>query len=218
MFVCVCVCVCVCMFGCCLRRPKTHGGSMWVGGEEERGGRGANAQVPRTLAVCSQAKAAPGLQVMDDGATCTKIAAGNAWGFNVRLERPSADAAGAFTVTWQCVRTGGSNAVFLGWGQPNLGLTDPDPETTSGSFVYVRFGYLSGIGTKHGTSLDRAGMFEANDTLSLVYRPGAVGATAGTLHASRQGAAPQLIFSGLAHDLVPVACFCDQGASWRVVG
>jgi hypothetical protein len=49
-------------------------------------------------------------------------------------------------------------------------------------------------------------------------RPGAAGAMAGTLHASRQGAAPQLIFSGLAHDLVPVVCFGEQGACWRVVG
>jgi hypothetical protein len=113
------------------------------------------------------------------------------------------------------------NGVMMGWGQPTLDLTDTNACNTSGSFVYAHNGGLSGIGMRHlgdSNQLAGGGQFRANDTLSLVYRPGAAGATAGTLHASRQGAAPQLIFSGLAHDLVPVACFGDQGACWRVVG
>jgi hypothetical protein len=174
--------------------------------------------VPRTLAVFSQAQAAPGLQVTDNGATCTRTKVLDESCTSARLERPSADAAGAFTVTWQCVQTGADNFVHLGWGQPTLGLTDDDAIYTSGSFVLALDGDLFGIGKKQpGGSNGLAGGFEANETLSLVYRPGAAGARAGTLHASRQGAAPQLIFSGLAHDLVPVACFWNQGVCWRVV-
>ncbi len=173
--------------------------------------------MPRTLAVFSQAQAAEGLQVTDNGATCTRFKANDGKWINARLERPSADAAGALTVMWQCVQTGAANRVLLGWGQPFLDLTDRDAYKTSGSFVYAFDGALAGIGTKQGSKV-AGGMFEANETMSLVYRPGAAGATAGTLHASRQGAAPQLIFSGLAHDLVPVACFGDcWGACWRVV-
>jgi hypothetical protein len=181
-----------------------------------------NAQAPRTSAVFSQAQAAQGLQVTDNGATCTKTDGGCSW-INARLERPSADATVAFTVTWQCVDPGHAqrNNVMLGWGQPTFSLTDQNAYNTSGSFVYARDGDLYGIGTQHLAGSNQrlaGGRFQANETLSLVYRPGAAGATAGTLHASRQGAAPQLIFSGLAHDLVPVACFHDQGACWRVVG
>ena len=168
----------------------------------------------------SQAQAAQGLQVTDNGATCTRTKDADGDYINARLERPSADAAGAFTVTWQCVQPGANNFVMLGWGQPTLGLTDGSACSTSGSFVYAWNGSLRGIGTRHlGESNQLAGgRFQANETLSLVYRPGAAGATAGTLHASRQGAAPQLIFSGLAHDLVPVAIFGEQGVCWRVVG
>ena len=166
--------------------------------------------MPRTLAVFSQAQAAEGLQVTDNGATCTRTKDHDGNWINARLERPSADAAGAFTVTWQCVKTGGNNDVMLGWGQPTLGLTDDNAYNTSGSFVNAANGLLYGIGTPHGS-------IQVNNIVSLVYRPGAAGARAGTLHSSRQGAAPQLIFSGLAHDLVPVACFYDEGASWRVV-
>ncbi len=110
---------------------------------------------------------------------------------------------------------------MLGWGQPTLGLTDTNAHNTRGSFVGACNGFLFGIGTMElaGSYPQLAGgQFQANETLSLVYRPGAAGAMAGTLHASRQGAAPQLIFSGLAPDLVPVACFYEQGACWRVVG
>ena len=176
--------------------------------------------MPRTLAVFSQAQAAEGLQVTDNGATCTRIKANDGHCINARLERPSADAAGAFIVTWQCVQPGGNNGVMLGWGQPTLGLTDHNACRTSGSFVLARNGALYGIGTQQLAGSNQrlaGGQFQANETLSLVYRPGAAGAMAGTLHASRQGAAPQLIFSGLAHDLVPVACFFDTGACWRVV-
>ncbi len=175
--------------------------------------------MPRTLARFSQAKAAQGLQVTGLGTTCTDTS-GQVW-INACLQRPSADAAGAFTVTWQCVQPGKYNNVILGWGQPTLDLTDDDAYDTSGSFVDACNGDLEGIGTRHlaGSNQQLAGgMFQANEILSLVYRPGAAGATAGTLHASRQGAAPQLIFSGLAHDLVPAACFFEQGACWRVVG
>jgi hypothetical protein len=169
--------------------------------------------------VFSQAQAAEGLQVTDKGTACTRTKDYDGNWINARLERSSPDAAGAFTITWQCVKTGGNNDVMLGWGQPTLDLTDTNAFRTSGSFVRAYNGYLFGIGTRHAGSNQQlaGGMFKANETLSLVYRPGAAGATAGTLHASRQGAAPQLIFSGLAHDLVPVACFLGQGVCWRVV-
>ncbi len=176
--------------------------------------------MPRTLAVFSQAQAAQGLQVTDNGTACTRTKDYDGNRINARLERPSADAAGAFTVTWQCVKPGPGNDVMLGWGQPTLSLTDRYAYYISGSFVYANDGALRGIGTQQLAASNQAlagGRFQANETLSLVYRPGAAGAMAGTLHASRQGAAPQLIFSGLAHDLVPVAMFHDQGACWRVV-
>ena len=188
--------------------------------EKEGGRRRANAQVPRTLAVFNQAHAAEGLQVTDNGATCTRTKVYDGSWRNARLERPSADAAGAFTVTWLCAQPGKHNFVLLGWGQLTLGLTDGSACNTSGSFVDASGGHLLGVGTQQlgGANRLAGGAFQANETLSLIYRPGAAGATVGTLHASRQGAAPQLIFSGLAHDLVPVAMFADHEASWRVVG
>ncbi len=172
----------------------------------------------------SQAQAAKGLQVTDNGTTCTDKTDGRGWR-NARLERPSADAAGAFTVTWQCVHPGRDNYVMLGWDQPTFGLTDGDAYVTSGSLVHAYNGELYVNGSLHGTKelagskqQLAGGRFQENETLSFVYRPGAAGAMAGTLHASRHGAAPQLIFSGLAHDLVPVAYFGAAGACWRVVG
>ncbi len=104
-----------------------------------------NAQVKPTLAVFSQAQAAQGLHVTDNGATCIRTAGGGGWGNNARLERPSADAAGAFSVTWQCVQTAGNNDVMLGWGQPTLGLTDTKAYRTSGSFVRAYDGYLHAL-------------------------------------------------------------------------
>ncbi len=196
--------------------------------------RGACAQWNRKLAVFSQANSAPGLHVKDDGAACQKTAAGGQY-INARLERPSADAEGAFTVTWQCEQRAwhceqrgslfSNNNVKLGWGQPSLDLSDSRAWDTSGSFVDAYTGTLHGTGAKQAARVRLVtGIFQANGTLSLVfrpfslvYRPGAAGAMAGTLHVCRQGAEPQLIFSGLAHDLVPVACFYDQEASWRVV-
>jgi hypothetical protein len=250
---------------------------MRVGVRRREGGE-VNSQRARSLAVFSQANAAQGLQVTDNGATCTDLSVGRGLR-NARLQRPSSDAAGTFTVTWQCVFPGQG---MLGWGSPTLGLTDAKAHETSGSFVYTCNGKLYGIGTKElavqnavqatnraGVAMApgsetgllycgrRLGVFaigllsngqcgptngpqcpdckafyseaipphlfggaiQANETLSLIYRPGAAGASAGTLHASRQGAAPQLIFSRLAHDLVPVACFADgAGGAWRVVG
>jgi hypothetical protein len=181
----------------------------------------ANAQRPSTLAVFSQAKAAKGLQVTDNGTTCTRTETAISGYINARLERPSADTSGAFTVTWQCVQPGVYNQVMLGWGQPTLGLTQSLAWMSSGNFVAANGGYVvshNGHVPGRTGSMVAGGRFQADEILSLVYHPGAAGAMAGTIHASRNGAAPQLIYSGLAHDLVPVACFSEQGVSWRVVG
>jgi hypothetical protein len=166
-----------------------------------------------------QTKAADGLLVADGGAICLRVKEDNDGNMlNALLDRPTADADGGFAVTLQCVHTGdiGDNDVLLGWGQQNLGLTDSKACYGSGSFVFASSGRLVGLG-EEGEALP-GGKFQRNDTLSFVYRPGTIGAKAGTLHARRNGTAPQLIFSGLAHDLVPVVCFGGRSTSWRVVG
>jgi hypothetical protein len=164
-------------------------------------------------------RCAKGLQVSDGGLICTRVKpTSGAVDTHALLNMPPHD--GACTLTFQCLATGHFNAVHFGFAQATLDLTDADAFESSGSFVDSCFGSLYGLGEHHSNlpnPYNYRPLFKKDETLTITYRPGPAGYMAGTLHAHRNDMKPQLIFSGLADDLVPAVLFADQGASWRLV-
>ncbi len=91
-------------------------------------------------------------------------------------------------------------------------MPDLDPNTNvaydvHGSFMSADDGKLRGIGA---TAIDKLPCGEIPDggALSLRYDP-----ARGTMHARVNGGAEVLCFTDLRTDLVPAACFIDQGDS-----
>jgi hypothetical protein len=159
-------------------------------------------------------KCAKGIKLSADGRTATLTEAGAKNNIVLGAWPSEAAADGSFEVTF----TIGSGSHYYGIGQSDL---------SPNGYHYGRCGMVWSVNGRVETFLPARKQLEewkamsqakTGDLLTLIYQPGGSETSTGSLHGRLNGGDAVLLYTGLAHNLVPALALDGVGASVSIGG